>query len=562
MWLAGGSTIYRVNPTRDSILQFSRREGFDGNRIVSLNEHDGNLYVGTQDDGIIVICPLVSPGQKRWTVESFGKEHGINKLVGTERSDIVTNDGSFLWGDKGITILRLPHPDSIGPQTVVAGVDLLNNPLYFANGHRHDADADSFYPGQQHIEWDSVSGPFNIPVNLRLPFDDNNIQFHFTQIHGDGSGKPMYRYFLRGVDKKWSAVGSDDRTENYLNLPPGDYTFEVASLYHGKWTSPASLSFTILPPWWKTWWAWLLYVLVACGLVYGIVQYRSRWLQKENERLEEIVKIRTNELKESLEHLQATQAQLIQSEKMASLGELTAGIAHEIQNPLNFVNNFSEVNQELLSEMKDGIDRGNMDDVKSIANDIIENEQKILHHGKRADAIVKGMLQHSRASTGQKEPTDINALADEYLRLSYHGLRAKDKSLHAETKTDFDGGIGKVAVIPQDIGRVLLNLFNNAFYAVAEKENLRLSGYEPTVSVSTKKMDDKVEIRVKDNGEGIPKKVLDKIFQPFFTTKPTGQGTGLGLSMSYDIVKAHGGKLEVETKEGAGSVFIIFLPLR
>jgi two-component system, NtrC family, sensor kinase len=262
--------------------------------------------------------------------------------------------------------------------------------------------------------------------------------------------------------------------------------------------------------------------------------------------------------------LKSTQAQLIQSEKMASLGELTAGIAHEIQNPLNFVNNFSEVSKELLDEMKIELDKGNTIDAKQIANDVIENLEKINHHGRRADGIVKGMLQHSRSTSSTKEPTDINVLADEYLRIAYHGLRAKDKSFNATLQTDFDDSIGKINIIPQDIGRVLLNLYNNAFYAVTEKNASRsLAGqqYEPTIFVSTKKVDDKVEIRVADNGNGIPQKVVDKIFQPFFTTKPTGQGTGLGLSLSYDIIKAHGGELKVKTMEAEGSTFYIELPI-
>ena len=265
-------------------------------------------------------------------------------------------------------------------------------------------------------------------------------------------------------------------------------------------------------------------------------------------------------IEQAYNELKSTQQQLIQSEKMASLGELTAGIAHEIQNPLNFVNNFSEVNNELIEELKSQKSKLKSEEQDEILNDIFLNNEKISHHGKRADTIVKGMLQHSRTSSGQKEPTDINALADEYLRLAYHGLRAKDKSFNADIKTDFDKSIGKINIIPQDIGRVVLNLINNAFYAVDEKKKENQNGYEPTVSVSTKKEKDKVEIKVKDNGNGIPQKVLDKIFQPFFTTKPTGQGTGLGLSLSYDIVKAHGGELKVETKEGEGSAFIIQLP--
>jgi signal transduction histidine kinase len=300
--------------------------------------------------------------------------------------------------------------------------------------------------------------------------------------------------------------------------------------------------------------------------------------------LEILVAERTAELtqqKEELEHalleLKSTQAQLVQKEKMASLGELTAGIAHEIQNPLNFVNNFSEVNTELLNELEEAILKSDREEIISIAADIKQNLQKINHHGKRADAIVKGMLQHSRISSGKKEPTDINALADEYLRLSYHGLRAKDKSFNANFTIDFDeslsageAGVDQIEVVPQDIGRVLLNLFTNAFYSVNEKKkgnNFQKAEkeYQPTVSVSTKKIvtplgNGGVKIRVADNGTGIPQKVVDKIFQPFFTTKPTGQGTGLGLSLSYDIIKAHGGDIKVETKEGEGAEFLIQLP--
>jgi signal transduction histidine kinase len=268
---------------------------------------------------------------------------------------------------------------------------------------------------------------------------------------------------------------------------------------------------------------------------------------------------------EALTELQVTQKQLIQSEKMASLGELTAGIAHEIQNPLNFVNNFSEVSKELLDEIKEELEKGNLEDAKEIMQDVIQNLEKIHHHGKRADGIVKGMLQHSRTGSGQMEPTDINALCDEYLRLSYHGLRAKDKSFNARFDTHFDPAIGKINVLPQDLGRVILNLINNAFYAVSERKKSGEAGYEPTVTISTAMIQPplggrSITIKVSDNGGGIPPKILDKIFQPFFTTKPTGQGTGLGLSLSYDIVKAHGGELKVETKEGEGTSFMILLP--
>jgi len=299
----------------------------------------------------------------------------------------------------------------------------------------------------------------------------------------------------------------------------------------------------------------LFIVLLVAVVLYNI----NRTKQKANNLLQQEKK----KVEEAFQELRSAQAQLVQSEKMASLGELTAGIAHEIQNPLNFVNNFSDVNGELIGELVDEVDKGNKEEAKQIAGDIKQNLEKITHHGKRADAIVKGMLQHSRTSTGQKELTDINRLADEYLRLAYHGMRAKDKSFNATIKTDFNDDVGKINVVPQDIGRALLNLYNNAFYTVNEKQKQNVPGYEPTVAISsTSNHNGYVEIKVSDNGNGIPQNLTDKIFQPFFTTKPSGQGTGLGLSLAYDIVKAHGGEIKIETKENEGSNFIIQLPDR
>jgi len=311
------------------------------------------------------------------------------------------------------------------------------------------------------------------------------------------------------------------------------------------------------------------YVLLAgiavLLLLAGIFYRNNRQKQKVNNLLsqqkEEIAAQRDN-LENTLSDLKATQTQLIQSEKMASLGELTAGIAHEIQNPLNFVNNFSEVNTELIDEMQLGIERGDLEEVKAIAVDIQENEKKINMHGKRADAIVKGMLQHSKSGSGVKEPTNINALADECMRLAFHGLSAKDKSFNAEMVTHFDTGLPKINVIPQDIVRVMLNLFNNAFYAVNQKQKKSEADYKPEVTVTTSAENGQVIIKVKDNGIGIPDAIKEKIMQPFFTTKPTGEGTGLGLSLTYDmVVKGHGGSIQVNSVEGEGSEFIIQLPI-
>ena len=285
-------------------------------------------------------------------------------------------------------------------------------------------------------------------------------------------------------------------------------------------------------------------------------------LNNELAKNQDALKNSNNKLKHSLDDLKATQTQLIQSEKMASLGELTAGIAHEIQNPLNFVNNFSEVSNELVDEMNEEIDKGDLEEVKVIADDIKQNLEIINHHGKRADAIVKGMLQHSRSSRGVKELTNINALADEFLRLAYHGLRAKDKTFNADFKLDLDPKLPKVNVVAPEIGRVILNLLNNAFYAVHEKKNTQAEDYKPEIIVQSKQTEKGIQLTIKDNGNGIPEHVKAKIFQPFFTTKPTGQGTGLGLSLAYDIVtKGHGGMIEVESVEGEGTTFTVRLPI-
>jgi len=301
---------------------------------------------------------------------------------------------------------------------------------------------------------------------------------------------------------------------------------------------------------------------------------------KREQKGKNLVNVQKKEIETTLSELKSTQAQLIHSEKMASLGELTAGIAHEIQNPLNFVNNFSDVNRELIEELKNEKSNLKSEEQHEILNDIDQNLEKISFHGRRADAIVRGMLQHSRTSSGQKELTDINALADEYLRLAYHGLRAKDKSFNAKLETDFDPSVGRINIVAQDIGRVILNLINNAFYAISDKAKLQSANlptpqgvlrtgqadYDPQVIIQTKRMSGKtngerVEISVSDNGNGIPKNIVDKILQPFFTTKPTGEGTGLGLSLAHEIVKAHGGELKVETKEGEGTKFIIVIPI-
>jgi len=420
------------------------------------------------------------------------------------------------------------------------------------------------------LSFDSVPAPDFVPVNLSLPYTNNTISFEFASVSPTYGKSIRYQYRLEGYNDRWSPL-STKKEANFGNLPEGRYTFQLKALNTGGNWSEISYPFTVRPPWFRTWWAYVSYAIIFSSAIFGFISWRTRRLKEEKILLEKEVTNRTSELNQSLENLKSTQAQLIQSEKMASLGELTAGIAHEIQNPLNFVNNFSELNKELVEEAKEELAKGDLEEAKAILNDLGENSEKINHHGKRAGDIVKGMLEHSRKSTGEKVPTDLNALADEYLRLSYHGMRAKDKSFNADFETEFDASLPKVNVVSQDIGRVILNLINNAFYAVESKAKaIKFQGgneedYKPKVTVHTRSVDlageGGVEICIADNGSGIPIAIKEKIFQPFFTTKPTGSGTGLGLSLSYDIIKVHGGDLRVKSIEGEGTEMIFFLPI-
>jgi signal transduction histidine kinase/ligand-binding sensor domain-containing protein len=440
------------------------------------------------------------------------------------------------------------------------------------------AERDSMLKRFGNIQFDGITKFYPLPQNLVLPYEHNQIAFEFAAIETDRPFLVKYQYMLEGYDKDWSPI-TNKSNANFGNINEGTYTFKLkAQGANGVWSKPITYTFKVLPPWYRTWWAYLGYTLLFLLALRIFSKYRERHLRAEKEKLEQTVEERTKELKSS-------QAQLIQSEKMASLGELTAGIAHEIQNPLNFVNNFSELSVDLAQELKDEVEKLEIPEkdkayVSDIIGDLSQNQEKINHHGKRASDIVKGMLEHSRKSTGEKELTDINALCDEYLRLAFHGYKAKDKSFNVEFETHFDPNLPKIEIIPQDMGRVILNLINNAFWAVNERSKKGEAGYEPTISITSKRVDsplgsglpasqqagaqrgkgDNIQISISDNGSGIPDSIKDKIFQPFFTTKPTGQGTGLGLSLAYDIVKAHGGELMVETKEGLGSEFIIQLP--
>ncbi len=550
IWVGTSQGLCIRNDSLDSFSPIGSDDSeFRKTKVKSITEDaDKNIW-GVSSIGIFRFNPYKNE------LNIYGDKFGVFDVgtYGYEPS-YTTSNGELLFGNPEGYYTCFPNQviNPLPPQIVITDFKI---------------DGQSIKRGQKGL----LKGAIEDANEIILSYNQNKISIDFAAIHFAAPEKNIHQYMLEGYDNEWRNV-SEDKTAYYFNLPPDHYVFRIKATSSYGINTEKSFTIIILPPWWQTWWAYTLYALLAVFSVWSFIRWRTKALQKEKISLEAKVAERTKELKDekeivesTLTELRSTQAQLIQSEKMASLGELTAGIAHEIQNPLNFVNNFSEVSNELLDEMKTELSKGNIKDAAEIADDVKMNLEKILHHGKRADGIVKGMLQHSRSSSGVKEPTDINVLADEYFRLAYHGLRAKDKSFNAILKTDYDETIGNINIIPQDIGRVILNLITNAFYVVDEKKTLRQAqgdkSYEPTVTVSTKQLNGKVEVKVKDNGNGIPKQVLDKIFQPFFTTKPTGQGTGLGLSLSYDIVKAHGGELKVETKEGEGSQFIINLPV-
>jgi len=567
LWAGTGDGLSRYNQKTDQFSTFSLIPGINSfGYITSLVEDDDqNLWVAAS----IGLFRIDSSRQK---VMRYGNANGINGTNFTVGCAERSLKGNLFFGT--LTGMYIFNPHDLKTISLPVNVELSS--LWLKGV--------PVKPGTNSPIDQSIVKAKHIEFN----YDENVFSIGFSMTNfGNSEDKAIY-YKLENFEKEWNQTGPSGQAY-YYSVPPGNYIFHVkATNLNGYEWAETSIKIHVSPPWWNTWYAYLGYgVLFFTLAFFGYRFQKNIWLQAERERTKDKELAQAKEMEKAYNELKSTQTQLIHAEKMASLGELTAGIAHEIQNPLNFVNNFSEVNAELIDELNAELITGNVQSAKEIAGNIKDNEEKIIFHGKRADAIVKGMLLHSRSSNGQKEPTDINALADEYLRLAYHGLRAKDKSFNATMKTEFDPNIGLINVVPQDIGRVILNLITNAFYAVASTPPLPPKGgkqYMPTVTVTTrrllpplggkggegnpgKRVDGSpsegagVEIRVSDNGPGIPQKSLDKIFQPFFTTKPVGQGTGLGLSISYDIIKAHHGEIKVETKEGEGTTFIIYLPI-
>ncbi|MCL6257626.1 ATP-binding protein [Aquiflexum sp. TKW24L] len=579
-----GITVFNISEDHTTLTDLEIFNSFTGYPIKDVNsgqnamflDSRGIIWAGTGSD---------KTGLVRFDYEALKRSEELPVLV---IESVKVKDEAVSWHTLAEAFENDQNSNSNQKTEKINSQDSITVPAYITEeaslfGRKlRSTERDSMIQRFKNIEFDSITPFYPLPQNLVLPYSLNQVSFEFVAIETSRPQMIKYQYQLEGYDEDWSPV-TNRSNASFGNIHEGSYTFKVKALdANGMWTEPVSYSFTVLPPWYRSWWAYGIYALFLIGLVWRIhLIQKARTLRIEREKTKDRELAQAKEIENAYgelgkahQTLKSTQAQLIQSEKMVSLGELTAGIAHEIQNPLNFVNNFSEVSAELMEELKS--ERLKVEGERSeiveeeIIGDVIQNLEKINHHGKRADAIVKGMLEHSRISSGEKVPTDINALADEYLRLSYHGMRAKDKSFNAEFVTDFDPNLPKINVVPQEIGRVLLNIINNAFQAISQpsKGSKPLEGFNPLVTVFTKNLGDKIEISVRDNGPGIPDSIKSKIFQPFFTTKPTGQGTGLGLSLSYDIVKAHGGELKVESNFGEGlpvgvafTKFTIILPL-
>jgi signal transduction histidine kinase/ligand-binding sensor domain-containing protein len=540
IWLGGSSGLFRYDFDADDFVRYLDPFTTSGIPMVYAIEEDneGYLWISTQSE-------LARINPERNETSRLRKAYGLGKSNFKFISSYKDQNGKLYFGDNAGYYVFDPSEvifETDKPDIVITGFRLANTVVK---------------PGPD--------GPFKQNLldveEIKLSYNENIFSFDYALIDYVNPEENQLNYILENYDVNWRQPNSEQRAY-YFNVPPGKYIFRIKGANsYGVW-SEKKIRLTILPPPWKTWWAYSFYILVVALFIFGIDRFQRRRIREiERKKNYQRELEQAKEIEKAYLELKNTQKQLIHAEKMASLGELTAGIAHEIQNPLNFVNNFSELSVDMIDELTEEMEKGNQDEINILKKDLKQNLEKINQHGRRASSIVKGMLEHSRSGNNEKQPFDINLLADEYLRLAYHGLRAKDKSFQSDYKLDADESLPKVNVVSQEIGRVLLNLINNAFYAVAEKAKHSKTDYNPAVIVTTKNLDNNVEITLKDNGNGIPDEIKNKIFQPFFTTKPTGQGTGLGLSMSYDIItKGHGGNLTMESREGEGTKFIITLP--
>jgi len=582
LWVGtAGGGLNRFDRQTETFIHFTDKDGLPDNVVYAiLDDEEGNLWMSTN-------YGISKFNLRTNTFKNFDAKDGLQDNEFNSSSYFKSPSGELFFG--GISGFNAFYPKDIqdkphAPPVVFTGFQIFNKSI------SHKTPGSPLPRAISEVE------------EITLSYEHKVFSFEFAALDFTAPVKNQYAYRMENFDADWQQAGTS-RTATYTNLNPGKYVFRVkASNNDGVWNETgAAVKIIITPPWWRTWWAYGLYGLLLAAGVFAADRFQrrrviakervqteireaelraktaeaqSKALQAENERKEielrkaEELKIAYHALENALENLKATQQQLVTQQKLASLGQLTAGIAHEIKNPLNFVNNFAQLSAELTDEFAKELDanadktiaevRGALEELLA---DLRMNNVKINEHGKRADSIVKSMMQHARGSSGQREMVDINHLLDEAVNLTYHGMRANDASFNITIEKDYDETIGKLNVVPQDLSRVFLNIVNNACYAAHQKKRTHLDGFSPTLSTSTKNLGDKIEFRIRDNGNGIPKDIREKIFNPFFTTKPTGQGTGLGLSISYDIiVQQHRGEIKVETEEGKFTEFVVRLP--
>ena len=573
LWIGGRSGLLHLDPDGETTRFTVAETDLPGDAVYAITEDEtGSLWLSTSG-GLSQFDPPTGVFSDRLGTG------GADRTLGSAAAR--APDGRLYAG--GASGLLAFYPRQLEarnvnpPQVALTGVDVLGQAVR---------------PGPE----SALDAAAPVATELRLRYDEEYVTLHYAGLHFSDPARIHYRVRLEGFDDGWRDVGRT-REATFTNLDPGHYTFHVqaATADGGVWSTPgAVLTVTVTPPWWRTLWATLAFVaLAAVALVRGERWQKQRLLKQERERAErreaelraetaeaELEGARSvreanakleaaNErLETSLQDLQATQAQLVQSEKLASLGQLTAGIAHEIKNPLNFVNNFADLSVDLAADLRADLEAASdrpvsdvLPDLEPLLDDLRDNARRIHEHGQRADRIVRAMLLHSRGGAVERARVDVNRFAEEYANLAYHGARANDADLAVALIRDLAPDTGEAEVVPQELGRVLINLLSNAFHAVSLRRHAGEAGYDATVTLHTRRDGDAVEIALEDNGPGIPPEALEKIFEPFFTTKPSGEGTGLGLSLAHDIVtQVHGGTLTVESAVGVGTTFTVRIP--
>lgn len=584
LWIGTGGGLNRFDPETSTFTSFYDEAKGIADVQVIFEDSAGRLWLGAE-------YGLLRFDRQTGNVKRYDEESG---LVHEHIGGILEDDNGHLWLNTQRGIVRF-DPDRETFRTFDAddglpGIDFAFGAHRMRNGRMVFGGRDGlldFDPSElapdltppsavvEHVMYRGADGEVDVPTfglnQARLAHDQNDVTVHYAGIDFGRSADVQYRYRLNGLDADW-VDGGTQRTARYPALASGDYSFEVQAMSaDGVWSASALLPLTVLPPWWRSWLAYVFYGLLFLGGIFAVDRLqRRRLMQREREKARERELEQAKEIEHAYEELEAAyrglkqaQAQLVQQEKMASLGQLTAGIAHEIKNPLNFVTNFAGLSKELCEEIREAQKSGDLDTADVITRDLITNVERIEEHGRRADSIVRSMMQHARGTSGERELVDLKAFVEEYVNLAYHGKRASTPDFNADIERDLADDLGKIELVPQDIGRVLLNLLGNAFDAVYESSAKLDEEYKPLVRVSARRTTEGVELRVADNGPGISESIQNKVFEPFFTTKPTGSGTGLGLSLSYDIVtQGHGGSLEIESGDGDGAIFVAWLPAR